>query len=177
MIVSDFQKRKIAHIFNLFDHDHDGFIQRSDFIVHGEKYAHYIGVPTEKFVAKQLWSWGLVQMHAELDEQGRMSRAQHQLAFSRLIAEKAGMLTEYLWDYLHIIWSSINKKNHEGLNVDEFIGVMFSDDVEQGKEVFQLLDFESTGYLSQQALFGHWLNFFWGTDPNSPSQWIFGKFK
>lgn len=177
MIITAFQQRKFAHVFRMFDHDRDGFIQRSDYIVHGEKYAQCIGAAPEAFISQQLKSWGFLQMYGELDNHARMSQEQHLSAFSQFIAQGGEMLSTYLWEYLRLIWRAINKKNYEGLNSDEFVGVMFSDDVAQGKKIFQLLDFEHTDSMTQQALFGHWSSFFWGTDPNSPSQWIFGEFE
>lgn len=174
-MITEFQKKKIDHHFNIVDYNKDNYLTREDFILHGEDYASHIGLPKKECVKKELEAWHMISSACSLDEYNRMSKSEHLKAFAKILSD-GPELAVFLWDYIHMIWKFLKKNTHEYIDSNTLIKTMYSSNIKEATEVFKSLDHENKGKISLQELYGFWLDFFWGNNINSPCTWIFGKF-
>lgn len=174
-MLTEFQRKKIAYHFEIIDFDKDGFLTREDLYNHGAAYADLMQVPQESIIKKELEWWDKMNECLGIDKERPITEAEHLKAFE-IVMCNSDFLPVFLWDYMELIWSYLKLEKSDYLPFHNFAGVMVSDEGDEAKEIFSLLDQEKRGKLSIQELYGYWLSFFYSNNPECPSKWVFGKF-
>lgn len=181
-MVSDFQKRKLTHVFSTYDTDKSGLLERKDFEASGFIYARMLGAapnsPEEQaIVNNELHIWDSLQKICDFDADGKITPEEYITGFSTWMTTDRPSFEGFLVSYLNDVFTSIDRNGDGKISEEEFTSVMYSEDQTQGKEVFSLLDTDGNGSLSKDEMLQHWQEFFFGDNPNHPSKWIFGKFE
>ncbi len=170
-----FQKEKMDYHFKIVDYNKDGFLTREDFYNHGKDYANLIKVEESGYIKKEIEWWEKMNDSLNISESRPITKAEHCKAFE-IIMTTSCFLPVFLWDYMELIWNSLSLKNDDCLFYENFAGVMVSEEGDEAREIFNLLDTEQKGCLSIHELYGYWLNFFYSNNQACPSKWVFGKY-
>jgi Ca2+-binding EF-hand superfamily protein len=171
---TNFQRKKIEHHFNIIDFNQDGVLTQDDLYNHGQEYANLIKVPTKDYIAKEIEWWNKMNEVLNIKQERSLTSSDHMKAFE-IVMSTSCFLPVFLWDYIELIWESLQLQKTQGIHYERFAGVMVAEEGIEAKEIFDLLDTEKKGTLYMHELYYYWVSYFYSNNPNCPSKWVFGK--
>lgn len=181
MTLTDLQRRKLTRFFKVYDQDHDGVIERSDYIALAENVATAKGFPLHSPLASRLKEcliqvWNNLEIIADKNRDGvvtleeflayRDSLHRDEIKYNDLVT--AGVT---LFD--------IMDDNQDGkINCEEFalFYSFFQMEKSLAEEMFQKLDTSNNGFLTRDQILKYSDEFNLGDDPEEVGNWLFGPF-
>ena len=182
-MLTGFQKKKIKKLFELYDQNSDGVLQKDDFTQIAENFVElglcerdsdeHIDV---QFVISGLWS----SLHALTDENsdGTITQEEFMASFDYLLERREQFLPA--WLNAAEVTLRLNDLNRDGiLQRDEVIANMraFHMSKEEAEEVFPRLDRDGDGTISILEWKQSIEEFFFSQDPDAPGNWFAGKLR
>jgi Ca2+-binding EF-hand superfamily protein len=177
-MASDFQRRKMAGVFDAMDADANGFLEEQDFEALTERWVGIRGwepgTPDHERMRGILMGWwaGLVAMGDE-NSDGKVS-------FDELMAlvDQLGAMRAEVEATSDAMFDAIDENGDGRISVDEHKQVVkaWKGTDEGVEEVFGRLDLNGDGHLSRDEFRELWFEFWAGADESAPGQWVFGRF-
>lgn len=181
MTLSELQKRKLTRFFKVYDQDHDGVIERNDYVMLAENVARAKGYPLQSPLASRLKEallqvWSNLEILADKNHDGVVTLEEFLNYRDKLHVDEVkynDLVTVGLTMF------DIMDENHDG-RIDqhefELFYTFFDLEKSLADEMFKKLDTESVGYLSRAQVQDYSRQFNLGDDPEDIGNWLFGPY-
>lgn len=178
--MTEIQKLKILHFFNVLDQDNNGVLEEADFERVSEKISDLRNLDanaTERLILGIKAHGIFVQVLKDLDKQTAYIRKDEWLKFfERQILSRSELYVDKVSDYLF----SIFDQDDDGyINEEEFTDMFkaYGLFTSQSKKAFESLDLNSDGQLSKEEMAKAFEEYFFSKDEYASGNWIFGNWK
>ncbi len=185
-MISDFQKKKLLHFFNLLDSQVNGYLQIDDFSEIAENIRMGLGYEPggdkHKFLAEksahffhQLLNSATHSHPQSISEQEWVDYLDNDI-INGGNEEKLEEFTEFIIGFLFDMFDD----NHDGyISTDEFVDmfVVYGIDIKYSAKSFLNLDVNRDDRLSRNELIHAFETFLLSDDPKQPGNWIFGNWE
>lgn len=179
-MLSDFQKKKLTHLFNFWDADNNGYLERTDYeaIVKRICAERGWGAGTPRYAATHnavLATWGEARLFADADKDERITLDEWLAYYDHVITDPAayrinvnGLMTTLL--------GAIDTDNDGHITPDDFAMWfrIYNADEDDARQSFALIDTDGNGKLSIEELIIAVDTFFLGDDPAALGNALFG---
>jgi hypothetical protein len=179
-MLTDFQKRKLNVLFNLYDVDKDGFEEQADFEQIVQNLATTLriqpGSPEHtRLYAAHVAVWNNVQQLVGSPGSQRVARGEYLAGYDRLLSAKGNFLAAVgSWSDSLI---ELSDRDGDGrLSQQEYVANLRSFNVDEAaaNEAFRRLDLDGDGYLTHDEISRSVEEFFYSDDPEAPGNWLVG---
>jgi len=179
-MLTDFQKRKLNVLFNLYDVDKDGFEEQADFEHIVQNVATTLRVQPgspeyNRLYAAHMAVWNNVQQLSGSLGSQRVARDEYLAGYDRLLSDKDNFLaTVGSWSDSII---ELSDRDGDGrLSQQEYVANLRSFNVDEAaaNEAFRRLDRNGDGYLTHDEISHSVEEFFYSDDPEAPGNWLVG---
>ena len=177
-MASEFQRRKIAGVFDAMDANNDGLLEESDFQALADRWTALRGLEPgsadfELLSGLMLGWWSALVAVSDRDGDDKVS------------IDEVLAVVDQLPTMLDAVAATANAMfeatdtNHDGeISADEYRELIeawngVSTDTDA---VFPLLDLDHDGHVSRDEFTELWTQFWVGDDPAEPGTWVFGRF-
>ncbi|MEV0391354.1 EF-hand domain-containing protein [Nonomuraea sp. NPDC050643] len=180
--MSELRTRKYERWFHAADLDGDGAITRQDVVLMGERYLQARSIPPDSLQAREMHEtlhrfWESVLAPADAVKDDKVTSAEVVQTFTTTFADR----TRYPEELAPVADRFFDLADGDGdgaISLTEFIHIFGStgragDD--EVAEVFNALDLDTSGALSRAEYHKASSEFFYGDDPESPANHIFGR--
>ena len=177
-MATDFQRRKVAGVFDAMDADSNGYLDESDF-----------ESLTERWVGLRGWAPGTAEhermrgiMMGWWSAISTMSGAEHsdKVSLDELmnVVDQLPAMGDAVHATADAMFDAIDENGDDRIALTEHKQVVYAwKGSDEGiEEVFPQLDINGDGHLSRDEFRNLWTEFWRGDDPDSPSQWVFGRY-
>ncbi|XP_008201337.1 calexcitin-1 isoform X1 [Tribolium castaneum] len=183
MPISDFRKKKLLYVFNVFfDVNQSGTIDRKDFELAIEKICSLRGWSSgtehyKKTYDSMIQIWDGLRQRADSNKDGQVSVEEWASMWNEYAKSPENAL-EWQTQYLKFMFDLEDASGDGSIDVDEFTSVCSCYGLEPSecKEAFQKMSCgkKEVNYEQFEAL---WKQFFTSENPSDPGNFIFGKTK
>ncbi len=178
--MTELQKQKIQHFFNVLDNNGNGVLEKDDFELIGETMSDIIGYSTnarERLLLK-LKAHGLfVQILKDINkEEAELSPEEWERFFEEVVLSKPNDYVNQSSTYLFSLFDQDGDgyiDEREYLDMFKAYGLYMS----VAKKAFDMLDINGDGRISGGELVKAFEDFFMSPDEKAPGNWIFGDWK
>jgi juvenile hormone diol kinase len=183
-MLTDFQKKKLGRLFAVLDSDHNGQLERSDYMtvvsnvarVHGWKPGSkdYSAVET-----LYLTIWGNLKALADVNNDGQVSLDEF-LEFHTQMLSSPEMYEQITVGTVDLLFEAFDRNRDGHLSRDDFrdffdaYGIRDQAAVD---EAFQKLDVSGNGRISKQEALERVKEFYFSNDDAAAGNWLFGRYK
>ncbi len=180
MALSEFQTKKMTHLFNLYDVDGNGTIGASDYERRIENVAQYRGFEKgsdgyETLKASVMKEWDKLQLYSDNDGDGQVTKVEF-LDFADYTIADASLWFETAVENAEFIIETCDIDGDGQITLDEysifFKGYNVSD--EDIKIAFEKLDQDGDGMITTDEFTKAFDRFGQSDNPDDPSNYIFG---
>jgi Ca2+-binding EF-hand superfamily protein len=172
-MASEFQRRKIAGVFDAMDDDGDGFLEKEDFAALTARWTAIRGGGDEVRLAEIMMGWWATLLAAsDRDERVTLDEV-------LVVVDRLGAMPEAVNATAEAMFEAIDENGDGRISAEEYRRLI---EAWNGQEtdtdaVFPLLDADGDGYLSEEEFVRLWREFWAGDDPDDPGTWVFGRFE
>lgn len=177
-MASEFQRRKIAGVFDAMDVDGDGLLTAEDFEAVTERWVGIRGwepgsADYDRMRSIMMGWWESLLATSEQNRDDKVS-----LDEVLLVVDQLGSMDAEVMATADGMFDAIDENGDGLIGLDEHKQVVKAwkgSDVGV-EEVFPQLDLNGDGSLSRAEFGELWAEFWRGDDPSSPAQWVFGPY-
>ena len=181
-MLTEFQKKKLAVLYSMYDADKNGVIELADFYVLLDKYAEVRGwepgSPEYEVLKSQLVSrWHTMQEAADTNRDNQISRSEWEAYVDKMLSSPAIYEAEATAISAAVL--NIFDLNGDGqLELEEYRNFYSSVGFDEtiADETFGRLDLNNDGYITKDEHLELVRQFFYSQDPDSPGNWVFGPY-
>eukprot|EP01103_Thecamoeba_quadrilineata_P007485 TRINITY_DN17359_c0_g1_i1.p1 TRINITY_DN17359_c0_g1~~TRINITY_DN17359_c0_g1_i1.p1 ORF type:complete len:194 (-),score=34.67 TRINITY_DN17359_c0_g1_i1:155-709(-) len=177
MPLSDFQKRKVEHLFNVEDINKNGVLQEDDYILIAKKQLAKSGISDEseqgqKYIQVYKDEWLRLSTEAKAEE-GMVTLDKYTNYFENII-EKNDF--SFFKNVVHTYIASGDTDGDGKLSLEEYAALLSAVGIseDQAKANFDQLDLNKDGYLDESEFLHHLQQFLTSDDPASVSNHFLG---
>ncbi len=178
--MTDVQKQKVLHFFNVLDHNGNGILQEDDFSEIGDSLANqmgHAGNSRERLALKIKAHSLFLQILEDLEKIEAELTPPEWLKFYKdfILTEYNDYISESS-DYLFSLFDQNDDgyiDEHEYMDMFRAYGLYMT----HAKKAFDLLDLNDDGRISRQEMVKAFRDFFFSSDPDAPGNWIFGDWR
>lgn len=178
-MASEFQRHKIAGVFNAMDADNDGFLEKADF---EDLTARWTGTRgwapgseghTRLTTIMMGW-WDTLLAASDLDRDNKVT-----LDEVLLVVDRLGAMTDAVTGTAGAMFEAIDENGNGEISAAEYRQLIetWTGCETDTDDIFPLLDLDGDGHISQAEFTELWTEFWAGDDPDSPGTWVFGRFE
>jgi len=175
-MLTQFQQRKLAKMFDLYDVNRDGYIEAADYARVGEGFATGTGCAPgsadfEKLRATYLGFWEQLRQAADADHDGKVTREEFMASYETLLA-----MRETIAGVSQAILQMTDRDGDGKISHAEFAANLqaYGVDAPAAAEAFRHLDRDGDGFIDTDELLQNVDEFFYGEDENAPGNWLVG---
>ncbi|MGH3375924.1 MAG: EF-hand domain-containing protein [Actinoallomurus sp.] len=174
-MASEFQRRKIAGVFDAMDADGDGFLEKGDFAALTARWTSIRGPGDHTRLAQIMMGWWATLLAASDLDRDEMVTLDEVL----LVVDRLGAMPEVVLGTAEAMFEAIDEDGDGRISAEEYHRLIeaWSGLPTDTDEVFPLLDRDGDGYLSRTEFGRLWKEFWGGDDPDAPGSWVFGRFE
>lgn len=178
--MTDVQKQKITHFFNVLDNNGNGILEKDDFELVGETMSDIIGLDDNSVVRLELKLRAhrlFVQILKDIEkEQAELTLDEWIQFFDEVVLSQPNDYINQSATYLFSLFDQ-DMDGHiderEYLDMFKAYGLYMS----VAKKAFDLLDINGDGRISGGELVKAFEDFFMSPDEKAPGNWIFGDWR
>lgn len=178
-MASEFQRAKIACVFQAMDVDGDGYLRRDDFVALSDRWTALRGQPPGSPGYRRLneimmgW-WATLRSAADPGRSGDGIT----LADVLTVVDALGDMPDAVADTADAMFDAVDENGDGAISAAEYRqlveawnGVPTDTDA-----IFPLLDRNGDGHLDRAEFTELWSEFWAGDNPAAPGTWVFGRF-
>lgn len=176
-MATEFQRRKVAPVFDAMDVDGDGFLQRSDFEALTTRWAErrswQPGSQGHDRLTRTMMGWWQTLLAASDQDRDEKATLQEVLA----VVDRLGTMLEAVTTTAAVMFEAVDENTDGWISAEEYHQLIqtWTGQATDTDEVFARLDLDGDGQLSNREFIELWTQFWVGDDPNEPGSWVFGK--
>ncbi|MFC0626250.1 EF-hand domain-containing protein [Kribbella deserti] len=177
-MASEFQRRKVAGVFEAMDADNNGFLDRSDFEALTERWVDIRGwqpgtADYERMRATMMGWWSALTALSDADHDDKVSLDELMNVVDQLPA-----IEDAVYETADVMFDAIDQDGDDRIAPAEHEQVVYAwkGSTDGLERVFPMLDVNGDGHLSRKEFRELWSDFWRGDDTRSPSQWMFGRY-
>ena len=181
-MLTDFQKRKLNYLFDLYDVDKNGFVEQEDFEQVVRNLATTLrlqpGSPEyTRLHAGHMAIWNNVQQLGGAPGSQRVTREEFVNGYDRLLSNKDTFLAT-IGNFADVFLELSDQDRDGRLSQQEYVANLrgFNADEAAATEAFRKVDLDGDGYLSLDQITRYVEEFFYSDDPQAPGNWMLGPF-
>lgn len=174
-MASEFQRRKIAGVFDAMDADADGFLEEADFAALTARWVAIRGTGDHaRLSAIMMGWWATLLAGSDRDHDGRVT-----LDEVLLLVDRLDGMPEAVIGTAEAMFEAVDEDGDGRISAEEYHRLIeaWSGRATDTDAVFPLLDLDGDGHLSQAEFTRLWTEFWSGDDPAAPGTWVFGRFE
>lgn len=177
-MASEFQRRKVAGVFEAMDVDGDGYLQEADFEALTTRWMKVrdwepgsAGYDQVRTVMMGWWATLLAASDQDRDDKVTLDEVM-------AVVDRLGDMTDAVAGTAHVMFDAIDQDADGRIGSAEYEQVVTGWKGYQASAdgIFRHLDLDSDGWISRDEFTRLWTGFWTGDDPSSPSKWVFGPF-
>lgn len=175
-MLTQFQERKLAKMFDLYDVNRDGYIEAADYARVGEGFARGTGCAPgsaeyDNLRATYLGFWEQLRQSADTDNDGKVTRAEFIASYETLLA-----MRETIAGVARGILQMTDRDGDGKITLAEFSANMqaYGVDALAAAEAFDHLDRNRDGFIDNEELLRNVEEFFFEEDESAPGNWLVG---
>jgi Ca2+-binding EF-hand superfamily protein len=184
-MLSEIQKRKIHHFFNVLDIDHNGHLQPEDFVNVGKRIIDKVGLSQESRAGKLILIKShrlFVQLLTDADNPELSLTLWDWIEFFRdqlFEGGNNGVLEYYIHRTSRHIFDLFDMNRDNFIQKEEYSDMLTIYKISQdhAEQSFEELDSNKDGVISVDEMINGLRNFFKSNDVNSPGNLIFGEWR
>ncbi|MCG5215273.1 EF-hand domain-containing protein [Streptosporangium soli] len=175
-MASEFQRTKVARVFDAMDANGDGLLQEADFAALAMRWAALQGSPAGSAAHARLTSIMMGWWTTLLTSPDR----------DTVTLEEVLLIVDQLADHPDAVirtalamFEAIDQSGDGRISAAEFNQLIetWNGRATDTDTIFPLLDLDGDGYLGKDEFVRLWTQFWAGDDPDEPGTWIFGHFE
>ena len=180
-MLSEFQKRKLALGFYMFDTSKDGIVELADFEHHAQKLAELRGIQPgstdyEKILSASLAKWETFWKPADTDGDNKITLDEYLKSADILIAANTGEKTNFTVDKGTFDCVDIDGNGEITLKEYTIYLKSLGRSEEDAKIAFSKIDTNGDGKLSRDEFGIALYEYHASNDPQAPANWFFGSY-
>ena len=180
-MLTDFQKTKIGRMFQVYDADENGYIERHDFEMLVERLANMKGFEKDTEEYTNLESnilggdWQSLRQLADVDHDGQISLTEYYVVMHKLITGMPKRVTAAGFAQRIFDWADGDNDNE--INVSEFQDFIahYGVEADEAAEVFARLDRDGDGHWTLSECIEDVQDFLFSENVDAPGNWLLGK--
>ncbi|WP_420316188.1 EF-hand domain-containing protein [Ekhidna sp.] len=178
--MTELQKQKLTHFFNVLDHNGNGVLESEDFDQIGEHISDIIGHnenSVERLDLKLRAHRLFVQILKDLEKsEAELSLEEWLTFFSNMVLVKPN---DYINQSATYLFSLFDQDMDGHIDEKEYLDMFkaYGLYVSVSKKAFDLLDFNGDGRISGGELVKAFEDFFLSSEVDAPGNWIFGDWR
>lgn len=181
--MTELQKAKQVHYFNVLDYNGDGTLEKQDFITVADRLAELRGYEdgsSRHTAVRQeiLRMW--TNARALSGKEGKAEiTLEDWLAHEQKVLDSNVLIHSYVQGIARAIFDILDADNDGVISREEYLKFFrsFRGDEEDGKLAFQKLDEDEKGYLTRKEFLDAVTEFHLSDDPEAPGNWLFGSYQ
>ena len=181
--MTELQKAKQVHYFNVLDYNNDGTLEKQDFVNVADRLAEMRGYEegSSKHTAVRqeiLRMW--TNARALSGKEGKTQiTLDDWLAHEQKVLDSNVLIHSYVQGIARAIFDILDADNDGVISEDEYMKFFrsFRGDDEDAEIAFQKLDEDEKGYLTRQEFLEAVTEFHLSDDPDAPGNWLFGPYQ
>ena len=175
-MASDFQRRKIASVFDAMGEDGRDFLTEGDFEALAARWTTLRGLAPgseqdTKLRAIMLGWWAALSSAAA--DSDRVL-----LADVMALVDQLPFMTDAVTATADAMFEAVDENSDGRISRAEYRQLIeaWNGRTTDTDEIYALLDLDGDGYISREEFRRLWTEFWAGDDPQSPGTWVFGRF-
>jgi len=182
MEISTFLDRKLAWRFRTYDHDRDGYIERTDFELAanrtGEEFGHAPdSAARQRLTELLLGLWQHLATVTDTDHDGRISEAEYKAAFAAGLLETPESFDKSYLPFLDALMNVVDTDGDGRMSADEYARwgrSLMGRPESESRANHRRIDTDRDGYITRQELLESVREFYFDDDPSSPLARLLG---
>ena len=187
-MLTPLQERKAKRMFEVFDINNDGKIERNDFNLILNRLSDVVPFSKQSETYKGLnylyqnrWKKMLFFADGIIDnEKDKMISVEEWIAYCNSLIEKNSYEEDILPITCYVIRLFANQNEKENFKIDVYVFEKFFSaygiDKELAVQTFKKLDVQEKGYLTEDEITTYWREFYESDDENALGNYFFGKY-
>jgi len=183
-MLTEIQKKKIAHLYDVLDTNHNGSLQIDDFIRVGEAIVEKLELRQNSREAREIKvqsSRLFVQLLVDLDsEDMSVTRDQWLEFFSRQLQKGTkSVVSNYVYRTMSHIFLLFDLNHDKVISYLEYANMISVYGIAplQSRNSFNLIDLNGDGMISEEEMLTALEDFFYSSDPEGVGSLIFGEWR
>lgn len=178
------QERKARRMFEIFDTNKDGTVERDDFNLILNRLAQVVPFSKQSETYRGLNylyqnRWKKMLFFADSDKDEQIS-AEEWIAYCNSLIEKDSYEEDILPITCYVIRLFADQNQKEDFRIDVSVFEKFFDaygiEKELAQKTFEKLDVNKKGYLTEEQVTQYWREFYESDDENALGNWFFGRY-
>jgi Ca2+-binding EF-hand superfamily protein len=176
-MASEFQRSKVACVFDAMNVDGDGFLRESDFAALAARWSAIRGDADGSSGQARLNSimmgwWATLLAASDRDDKITIEDV-------LLVVDRLGAMPDAVTGTAEAMFEAIDENGDGRISSGEYHQLIeaWNGSATDTDEVFHLLDLNGDGHLSRAEFSLLWTQFWAGDDPAEPGTWVFGRFE
>lgn len=181
--MTELQKAKQVHYFNVLDYNGDGVLEKQDFVDVADRLAKMRGYEdgSSKHTAVRqeiLRMWTNARALSGKEGQTEIT-LEDWLAHEEKVLDSNVLIHSYVQGIARAIFDILDADNDGVISKDEYLTFFrsFRGDEEDAEQAFQTLDQEDEGYLTRKQFLEAVTEFHLSDDPEARGNWLFGSYQ
>lgn len=181
--MTELQKAKQIHYFNVLDYNGDGVLEKQDFLDIADRFArlrNYEEGSSQHTAIRQeilrIWTNARALSDKEGDAQVTLD---DWLTHEEKVLDSEILVRSYVRGIARAIFDILDADNDTRISKEEYVQFIraFRGEAEEGEVAFQKLDKDGNGFLTREEFLDAVTQFHLSDDPEAPGNWLYGPFQ
>lgn len=180
MPLTDFQRTKLARMFDVYDTNGDGRVEQQDFTRRAHQFAQQRGWTEESPDFREQLDFTLADWYnlqqADEDGDGAVTREEF-LSFADLMLADPDALEQYAYKDADLIFRAMDADNDGRITANEYEQYLRVYDLEgeNAHYFFRMIDNDSDGFVTRDEITRALKEFLFSDDASAPGNFLYGR--